>query len=511
MLKPWFIIVSLVGLTQRVASIDLINDDGDLPFHQKTIIMSHNSAANKDAANGDFIKLVFGVDQEESIYDQLSKSVRGLSLDIKIDTSDWSKLRLVHGPLDFGDFDTEMQKHLVRFLEENLHVIVVICFEVIDGPSVHGDDWQAIRSAIFTNLKRTFSTLRVNGVSLADMTFKYDLWDDDDHDEWPTYNEMRKSGQRLFVLHDRSDFRSLEYGFMYRNDVMKENYWEGLDDCIERYEWNSDKVSFPNSKLSWSRLFFMNHFDSVASTVGDGLLGGGTNGWGSVYPRIKMCMESNGFTKPTIISLDWVVQLEEALEVVSYLNFGGPKIGSGQRCTDNSHCATEVCNTMLGLCQCKVCDSLGFGSESCIGCEAQENCVAVANSLNQCLALSSQEPSSAQTLLPTNLPTSSFPTAFPTTYSPTNNSTSYQPTAPENQTTLIPTVSTSPTQTPTTTLIPTASTSPTQTPRKQSQASLLHIPETVIVGAESSINSASKEFVTTLPIIVGILGLLFLF
>lgn len=504
MLKLWFIILCLVGLMLGVLSTALVNDDDDLPFHQKTIIMSHNSAANKDAANGDFFKL-FGVDQEESIYDQLSKSVRGLSLDIKIDTADWTKLRLVHGPLDFGDFDTEMQTHLVRFLEENEDAIVAICFEVIDGPSVHGEDWQAIRSAIFTNLKNAFSNLRVNGVSLADMTFKYDLWDG--HDEWPTYNEMRKSGQRLFVLHDRSDFRSTEYGFIYRNDVMKENFWEGLDDCIERYEWNSDKVSFPNSKLSWSRLFFMNHFDSVASTVGDGLLGGGTNGWGSLYPRIKMCMESNGITKPTIISLDWVVQLEEALEVVSYLNFGGPKIGSGQRCTDNSHCATELCNTMLGLCQCKVCDSLRFGSESCLGCEAQQSCVAVENSLNQCLVLPSQEPSSAQTFISTNPPTSSFPTAFPTTYSPTKNSTSYPPTALENQTTSIPTVSTSPTQTPTTTLIPTASTSPTQT----RQASFLHIPETVIIGAESSINIASKESVTTLPRIVGILGLLLLF
>ena len=74
----------------------------------------------------------------------------------------------------------------------------------------------------------------------------------------------------------------------------------------------------------------MNHFDSVADTVGEDLLGGGTNGWGRLYPRIKQCMESNGSIKPNFISLDWVLQVGEALEVAQYLNlnFGG-RIGSG--------------------------------------------------------------------------------------------------------------------------------------------------------------------------------------
>ena len=430
--------------------------------------------------------------------------VRGLSLDIKINTADWSKLRLVHGPLDYGDFGTEMQTHLVRFLEENEDAVVAIYFEVVED---FGEDWQAIRSAMFSNLKNTFSTLLVSGVTLKDMTFKYDLWDN--HDEWPTLNEMRSAGQRLFILHDRSDFRSTEYGFMYRADVMKENFWEGLDDCIERYEFNSDKVSFPG--VTWSRLFFMNHFDSAVNTVGEGLPGGGTNGWGSLYPRIKMCMESNGFIKPTIISLDWVNNVQQAIEIAQYLNFGG-KIGSGQSCNDDSHCATEACNTILGLCQCKECsldDSIAFGSDSCLGCEAEEYCVAIDNSLNECLAMPSQKPSSSPTTSPSDSPPTYSPTTDPTTAAPTS-LPSLSPTTAAPTTTSQPSVTSLPTTNSTTndsptvppdnrtTLVPTATTTPTTpthtTSGQQSQASLLHIPETIIVGAKNSINNASKVF-----------------
>ena len=119
-------------LLLKVVSIASFNqDDGELRFHEHTMIMSHNSAANKDVANGDWL-LLFGVDQEGSIYEQLTTNgVRGLSLDIKLDSSDRSKLRLVHNPLDYGDFETEMRTHLVRFLEEYEEAIVAINFEVI--------------------------------------------------------------------------------------------------------------------------------------------------------------------------------------------------------------------------------------------------------------------------------------------------------------------------------------------------------------------------------------------
>lgn len=526
LLLPNFIIVALLGLVISTASFN--QDGGDLSFNENTMIMSHNSAANKDAADGNFFKL-FGCDQQDSIYEQLTTNgVRGLSLDIKLDNFDASKLRLIHGPFDYGDFETEMQAHLLRFLEQNENAVVAINFEVVDEDDV------AIRSTILANLKSTFSNLFVNGVSLADMTFKYnsELWAS--HDEWPTLNEMRSSGQRLFVFHDKSYLRSTEYGFIFRYDAMKENFWEGLEDCTERYQWDSDKVSFPNSSLSWSRLFFMNHFDSVADTVGEDLLGGGTNGWGRLYPRIKQCMESNGSIKPNFISLDWVLQVGEALEVAQYLNlnFGG-RIGSGQRCLDDSHCATEACNTLLDVCQCKECllvDSDGFNS--CLGCEAEQYCAPVTNSLNECLdnpsptTMPVKEPTASPTTSPSALPSAMLRTPMPVdaTVSPTASPTAsviLLPTEMPAETTVVP-VTTSPSPTTnstgdlptgddnTTTLAPTAPVSApatTQTPAGvQSQAN-------IIANAKDSDeykNNASAMFETLvgtkIVLVIGVLG-----
>lgn len=456
-----FIVVAILALLKVTSIASLNRDDDELRFNENTMIMSHNSAANKDAAEGNFFKL-FASDQENSMYEQLTTNgVRGLSLDIKLDSSDRSKLRLVHGPIDYDDFETEMQTHLVLFLEENDDAVVAINFEVVDAD-------QATISTILANLKNTFSNLYVNGVTLADMTFKYnsELWAN--HDEWPTLNEMRSSGQRLFVFHDRSELRSTEYGFILRDDAMKENFWEGLDDCTARYQWDADKVSFPNSNLSWSRLFFMNHFDSIADTVGEGLLGGGINGWGRLYPRIKQCMESNGFIKPNFISLDWVIQAEEALEVAQYLNFGG-RIGSGQRCLDDTHCATEACNTILGLCQCKEClpvDSILLGSDSCLGCETGQYCAAVENNLNECVdnpnSATSSSPVKEPTVSPTTYPLSASPTYMPVvatvspTASPTAPPSSMLPTDMPTKETGSPTTTTTTTSPSPTTNLPTA-------------------------------------------------------
>lgn len=437
-----FIFVALLSLLRLVSTAALNQDDGELRFNEHTMIMSHNSAANKDAANGDFFKL-FGVDQEDDMYEQLTiNGVRGLSLDIRLDPFDRSKLQLVHFPFDYGDFETEMQTHLVRFLEENEEAIVAINFEVVD------EGLAAIRPTILANLESTFSNLSVHEVPLKNMTFKYDseIWAN--HDEWPTLNEFRSLGQRLFVFHDRTELRSTEYGFIFREDAMKENYWEGLDDCTARYQWDSDRVTFPNSNLSWSRLFFMNHFGSVVGTVGEGLLGGGINGWGSLYPRIKQCMASSGSNKPNFISLDWVVQAEEAIEVAQYLNFGG-RIGSGQRCLDDSHCATEACNKILGLCQCKECDpNLDGSSDSCLGCEAEQYCAPVDNNLNECF--SSVE---AISIAPTGMPVKT------PTISPTTNPSSAAPTFMPVEITLSPTTShptSSPSALPSATLLRTA-------------------------------------------------------
>jgi len=92
---------------------------------------------------------------------------------------------------------------------------------------------------------------------------------------------------------------------------------------------------------------------------------------GSLYPRIQQCMLNNGGFKPNFIALDWVTQSTEAKEILDYLNFGG-KLGTGQTCTEDSHCATSSCSPALGVCQCQQCPSDRVNV--CLGCVSGQYC-----------------------------------------------------------------------------------------------------------------------------------------
>eukprot|EP01082_Thalassiosira_pseudonana_P003414 g3216.t1 g3216 contig12:1645347-1647450(+) len=360
-------------------------DDGDLPFHKATFLASHNAHANRDAASSFFETL--GINQDSSIYDQLSNNdVRGLLLDIKLDPNFADEqLRLVHGPLDFGGFSSVANENLIPFLEENPNAIVTLILETT-GDS--GEYEATIRANILKELQTIFSALSVNGQPLKEITFKYDdlLWQN--HDNWPTLSEIRQSGQRLFIFSDRSELANSEYGFMHNQQVMKENYWEGVVDCIAQFGWDSSTVSLPSNQ-SWSRLFMMNHFccesgaESFGRVVGEALLGGGDNGWGILYPRIQNCMANNGGVTPNFIALDWVVNSEEARAVRDYLKFGGA-VGRGQTCDDDSQCATSSCNTAAGICQCQECASNSL--DICPGCASGQYCQSAGDSsANQCI------------------------------------------------------------------------------------------------------------------------------
>ena len=207
--------------------------------------------------------------------------VRGLMLDIMLNDDEDEILRLIHGnsfiTLDYGGMRSTLDKSLVPFLQDNKDAIISIFFQTED------DNDQTIRSRILDELHDIFDTLTVEGTPLTDMTFKYDddMWKN--HAEWPTLDEIRQSNQRIFVFSDQSEHRDTKYGFMYREDAMQENFWEGIETCTQRYKWGEDRVSFSDNDY-WTRLFFMNHFsgfggpDSLIDTVGVGLIGGGTNG-----------------------------------------------------------------------------------------------------------------------------------------------------------------------------------------------------------------------------------------
>jgi len=283
--------------------------DGDLKFHETTFLASHNSHASL-AASANWIEEL-GANQEDAIIDQLTNDgVRGLLLDVVIDDDYDEPLRLVHGSgffaQDYGGFRSELEANLIPFLESDNEAIVSFFLQT------DGDVMEYLRDA--------FDFLSVNGTPLKDMTFKYDdeLWQD--HADWPTLEEIRVSGQRLFMFADKPDLIDTNYGFMYNRHVLQENHWEGIDECAPRFMWSYQYVSLPSNNY-WSRLFFMNHFccgsgpAAKGNTVGNGLIGGGNNGWGILYHRVQECISNNGGYKPNFIALDWVSQSQEAQDL----------------------------------------------------------------------------------------------------------------------------------------------------------------------------------------------------
>ncbi len=245
-------------------------DDGDLHFHETTFLASHNAHANRDEAEN-FLEAL-GINQEKSIYKQLKDDgVRSLSLDLNaVD----DELRLVHGPLDYGELTFQLETQLVPFLEEDADAIVTLDFETIDGQS----------EQVLEGLKTVLSTLTVNNVTLANMTFRFNDERWATHSDWPTLAEIRSSNQRLFIFTDNSEILDYDFGIVFKPFVFQENDWQGIDECIERYAWGVKNLSVAG-KESWTRLYFMNHFccetgsESYPRVVGEDLIGGGDNGW----------------------------------------------------------------------------------------------------------------------------------------------------------------------------------------------------------------------------------------
>jgi len=134
---------------------------------------------------------------------------------------------------------------------------------------------------------------------------------------------------------------------------------------------------------------------------------------GSLYPRIQQCMLNNGGFKPNFIALDWVTQSTEAKEILDYLNFGG-RLGTGQTCTEDSHCATSSCSPALGICQCQQCPSDRV--TICLGCVSGQYCAPPGREgMTTCLykggmQLTSQEESQNPSgITPTLSPTATAP------------------------------------------------------------------------------------------------------
>ena len=194
--------------------------DGDLRFHEATFITSHNAHATLAVAEGMLEPL--GANQENSILDQLTlDGVRGLMLDVALNAEEEEPLRLVHEnsfiTLDYGAMKNTFGVNLIPFLEddENKNAIVSFFLEIRDN-----NDF-IVRETILQQLKDIFASMTVNGVPLKDMLFKYDDTRWQDHTDWPTLDEIRSSGQRIFVFTDRSEYaEDKEFAFMHNRAVV---------------------------------------------------------------------------------------------------------------------------------------------------------------------------------------------------------------------------------------------------------------------------------------------------
>ena len=195
-----------IGIDERSIS--------SLHFHEVTWISSHNAGSNNFVAD-DNIELKLATNQEYSIYKQLKYvGVRGLMLDIEYKNEG---LMLVHGLVEFSDFESIINHEIIPFLEEDPDAIITIDLETL------GD-----RGMIMKKLR----TILANSSGLTSRIFNIN---DERCQEWPTIQEMRDADQRVLMLSDSSIVKSDQLGIMLRNSIVMENHWlGGFDECRPR-------------------------------------------------------------------------------------------------------------------------------------------------------------------------------------------------------------------------------------------------------------------------------------
>ncbi|KAL7544455.1 hypothetical protein ACHAWF_007832 [Thalassiosira exigua] len=287
----------------------------NLPFNNVTWVASHNAHANNFAAGASTLtddlaptyflcssnrRSQMATNQEFSIYKQLKEvGVRGLMLDIRRDVN--GGVKLVHSLVEYSWLIDVIRHEIEAFLDEDPDAIVTIDLETL------GD-----RVMLMKELRAVLQ--QTPGFTRRIFRMTDDRWGN--HTEWPTVREMREADQRVVVLGDSEIIQSEELGIMLRSTVVMENHWgKGLNKCSPRNEY-MEGLDVPWTTRNvwgkpWPRLFTLNHFccatgvESLRS-VQPKNIGGGSNGWGILYPRVMMCMDANGYgLKPNYIAVDW--------------------------------------------------------------------------------------------------------------------------------------------------------------------------------------------------------------
>jgi chitinase len=229
-----------------------VPSSGDKRLDEVTFLTAHNAHVN----NGDSTWVV--ANQQPSIRKQLEYGVRGLQLDLHIynhqvhlcHTSDsscgWSP------GIHYGFSRQPLKPVLetvVNFLNEaaNRNEIVTIFFEDYVSPS----DLQNVVDQV---------------AGLKDLLFRGDAWAVKQNG-WPKVADMVAQNKRLLLFSDRGDKES--FGVMSGHDYTVENHWSmgfwgSNTGCYSR--WGD--VPLNKEEPGFRRLFVMNQFRDVASTIG---------------------------------------------------------------------------------------------------------------------------------------------------------------------------------------------------------------------------------------------------
>jgi chitinase len=221
-------------------------DDMDRPFDQYSWVTTHNAFTSNGLVPN----------QSQTIETQLADGVRGLMLDLHYA---YGRVRLCHKVCSSADsvaFADLLNDTLLPFLDNHPDAIV----------SLHLEDE--------TTLAQLTAELAL-APGLADRTFNPDAWSTP---TWPTYRQLRESGQRLLIFSLNEDNTG---GFPIGDGIVHilpsieytvENYWslgtsflQHNDDCVSRWSGAGRSLARRSidGKPGWRPLFTMNQFHGL--------------------------------------------------------------------------------------------------------------------------------------------------------------------------------------------------------------------------------------------------------
>ncbi|WP_260407337.1 hypothetical protein [Pseudomonas cichorii] len=246
---------SLLSLTLTAAHAYNFADTSK-PFDQYHWVTTHNSY---EKINQNLAELPR----------QLNDGVRGFMLDLYTDNkSGFNRIKVCHKTIAcYGPLGNQLKNEFIPFLKNNTSEVVTIFFETY----VSRDDMQEVFNAI---------------PELADFSFNPANFD---NSGWPTLAAMAQKNNRLIMMTDKREVSgqyrvgSKTITVLFDKDWLTQNKWDTLGaaasnifaahnfSCPTRWTdvpLSTQKVASSTGK-QWNRLFLMNQFHTVTSTIPD--------------------------------------------------------------------------------------------------------------------------------------------------------------------------------------------------------------------------------------------------